>query len=82
MALLYTSVSGMRRLRIHNLSFPVCNDLNDLYSTCETDAIMNYELKKAVKLVLSLFSKVIIKDLCCYELWLKEGYKVSFIISF
>jgi len=47
-ALLYTSVSGQRRLRIHNLSLSVCTTPHDLYRSCETDAIMNYSLKRTI----------------------------------
>uniref|UniRef100_F6XHQ2 Protein transport protein Sec24C n=1 Tax=Ciona intestinalis TaxID=7719 RepID=F6XHQ2_CIOIN len=47
-ALLYTSVSGQRRLRLHNLNLSVCTQLADLYRSCETDVLMNYLAKKAV----------------------------------
>jgi len=48
-ALLYTSVSGQRRLRLHNINLSVCAQLSDMYRCCETDVILNYFAKKAVK---------------------------------
>uniref|UniRef100_A0A8C9VN13 SEC24 homolog D, COPII coat complex component n=1 Tax=Scleropages formosus TaxID=113540 RepID=A0A8C9VN13_SCLFO len=41
-ALLYTSVGGQRRLRIHNLSLSCSSQLADLYKSCETDALVNF----------------------------------------
>ena len=49
MALLYTSVSGQRRLRLHNINLSVCTQYADLYRSCETDVFMNYLAKKSVK---------------------------------
>ena len=48
-ALLFTSVSGQRRLRLHNLNLSVCTQFADLYRCCEADALLNYLAKKAVK---------------------------------
>lgn len=44
-ALLYTSVSGQRRLRIHNLSLNCSSQLSELYKSCETDALINFFAK-------------------------------------
>ena len=44
-ALLYTSVGGQRRLRIHNLAFNCCSQLADLYRCCELDVLMNFFTK-------------------------------------
>lgn len=41
-AVLYTSCSGQRRLRIHNMSVNCCSQLADLYRNCETDTIINF----------------------------------------
>ncbi|NXL91463.1 SC24C protein, partial [Alectura lathami] len=52
-ALLYTSCSGQRRLRIHNLSLNCCTQLADLYRNCETDTLINYLAKYAYRGVLN-----------------------------
>lgn len=52
-ALLYTSASGQRRLRIHNLAFATCSQLADLYRCCELDTAVNYFTKFALRQVLS-----------------------------
>lgn len=43
--MLYTTVSGQRRLRIHNLSLNCSSQLADLYKSCETDALVNFFAK-------------------------------------
>ncbi|MFT7817165.1 protein transport protein Sec24C-like isoform X3 [Arapaima gigas] len=52
-AVLYTSCSGQRRLRVHNLSVNCCTQLADLYRHCETDAIISYFAKHAYRSMLS-----------------------------
>ncbi|XP_059388651.1 protein transport protein Sec24C-like isoform X2 [Carassius carassius] len=52
-AVLYTSCSGQRRLRIHNMAVNCCSQLADLYRNCETDTIINYFAKYAYRSVLS-----------------------------
>lgn len=47
-ALLYTSCSGQRRLRIINLSLKTCSQMADLYRSCDLDTIINYISKQAV----------------------------------
>lgn len=47
-AILFTSVGGQRRLRVHNLSLNVCSQMGDLYRTCDLDTIMNLMLKQSV----------------------------------
>jgi protein transport protein SEC24 len=46
-ALLYTSCSGQRRLRIINLSLKTCSQMSDLYRNCDCDTIINYISKQA-----------------------------------
>ncbi|KAM9426095.1 protein transport protein Sec24C [Pholidichthys leucotaenia] len=48
-AVLYTSCSGQRRLRIHNMAVNCCSQLADLYRNCETDTIINYFSKYALR---------------------------------
>lgn len=48
MALLYTSCSGQRRLRIINLSLKTCSQMADLYRSCDLDTIINYISKQSV----------------------------------
>lgn len=44
-ALLYTTISGQRRLRIHNLSLNCSSHLSELYKSCETDSLINFFAK-------------------------------------
>uniref|UniRef100_A0A4W4EYN8 SEC24 homolog C, COPII coat complex component n=1 Tax=Electrophorus electricus TaxID=8005 RepID=A0A4W4EYN8_ELEEL len=52
-AVLYTSCSGQRRLRVHNMAVNCCTQLADLYRNCETDTIINYFAKYAYRGVLN-----------------------------
>ncbi|XP_072138675.1 protein transport protein Sec24C-like isoform X1 [Mobula birostris] len=62
-ALLYTSCSGQRRLRIHNLSLNCCTQLADLYRNCETDTLINFFVKLAYRGVLSNPTKTVRESL-------------------
>ncbi|CAK8671061.1 unnamed protein product [Clavelina lepadiformis] len=62
-ALLYTSVSGQRRLRLHNINLSVCTQYADLYRSCETDVFMNYLAKKSVNLGCQIATAKIREDL-------------------
>jgi len=44
-ALLYTTVTGQRRLRVHNLSLNCSSQLSELYKSCETDSLINFFAK-------------------------------------
>ena len=44
-AVLFTSISGQRRLRIHNLALNCCAQLADLFRNCELDTTINYMAK-------------------------------------
>ncbi|KAJ8317884.1 hypothetical protein KUTeg_002975 [Tegillarca granosa] len=48
-AVLFTSVSGQRRLRIHNMALNCCTQMADLFRNCELDALINYLSKQAIK---------------------------------
>ncbi|XP_066576734.1 protein transport protein Sec24D [Amia ocellicauda] len=52
-ALLYTTVGGERRLRVHNLSLGCSSQLADLYKSCETDALVNFFAKSAYRAILN-----------------------------
>lgn len=52
-AVLYTSMSGQRRLRIHNIGLNCSSQLADVYKSCETDALINFFAKSAYKAILS-----------------------------
>ncbi|KAK2884608.1 protein transport protein Sec24C isoform X2 [Channa argus] len=58
-AVLYTSCSGQRRLRIHNMAVNCCSQLADLYRNCETDTIINYLAKYAFRGVLNSPAKTV-----------------------
>lgn len=49
-AVLYTSVSGRRRLRILNMCIPVTADYNGLYRTADYETIATYLLKNSIEL--------------------------------
>ncbi|CAL9694912.1 unnamed protein product [Knipowitschia caucasica] len=51
-ALLYTTLSGQRRLRIHNLSLRCSSQLQDMFKSCETDSLVNFFAKSAYRAVL------------------------------
>lgn len=51
-AILFTSVSGQRRIRIHNLILNICDQYANLYQTLELDTIINYMAKLACRSVL------------------------------
>ncbi|CAL8367793.1 unnamed protein product [Boreogadus saida] len=46
-ALLYTTVGGQRRLRVHNLSLNCSSQLMELFKSCETDSLINFFAKIA-----------------------------------
>lgn len=50
-ALLYTSISGQRRLRILTLALTVTSSYTSLYPACDLDAITNYITKVALRSV-------------------------------
>lgn len=52
-ALLYTTLSGQRRLRIHNLSLNCSSQLPELYKSCETDSLINFFAKSAYRAILN-----------------------------
>lgn len=43
--MLYTTIGGQRRLRIHNLSLNCSSQLSEMYKSCETDALVNFFAK-------------------------------------
>uniref|UniRef100_A0A182P5G9 Protein transport protein Sec24C n=1 Tax=Anopheles epiroticus TaxID=199890 RepID=A0A182P5G9_9DIPT len=47
-ALLYTSCSGQRRLRVHNLSLKVCTSLLDLFRCCDLDTTLLFFAKQGL----------------------------------
>ncbi|MEQ2193506.1 hypothetical protein XENOCAPTIV_000363 [Xenoophorus captivus] len=53
-ALLYTTIGGQRRLRIHNLSLNCTSQLSELYKCCETDSLINFFAKSGQLLLFML----------------------------
>ncbi|CAF0727210.1 unnamed protein product [Adineta ricciae] len=58
-ALLYTSISGQRRLRILTLALTVTSAYTSFYPACDLDTIMNFTTKVAVRSVLNSTPKSI-----------------------
>lgn len=46
-ALLYTTTSGERRIRVHTLAVPLVNNLHDLFSRLDTPATINIMMRTA-----------------------------------
>lgn len=44
-AILYTSISGKRRLRVLNAAFNCCTQIADLFKNCELDMVINFMAK-------------------------------------
>lgn len=61
-ALLYTSMSGVRKLRLHNLALPVSSNLADLYKSCDMDTVVNSLTKEFGKALLSSHSYKNLKE--------------------
>jgi len=62
-AILYTSVSGQRRLRVVNNSFNCCSQYADLFRNCELDAYINYMAKHAIRGILNNNPKTVRENL-------------------
>ncbi|KAK7071405.1 Protein transport protein Sec24C, partial [Halocaridina rubra] len=62
-ALLYTSCSGQRRLRIINLALSICSQMADLYKNCDLDTLMNFFGKQAVARLLESSAKQVKENL-------------------
>lgn len=62
-ALLYTSLAGQRRIRIHNLALSVCTQYAHMFSTCDLDVLINYMAKLACRSVLVSTPKSIRENL-------------------
>ncbi|CAN9509537.1 unnamed protein product [Ophioblennius macclurei] len=52
-ALLYTTINGQRRLRIHNLSLNCSSQLSEVYKSSETDSLINFFAKTAYRAILN-----------------------------
>lgn len=48
-ALLFTSCSGQRRLRVINLSLNTSASMADMYRNCELDTIINFQAKQSIQ---------------------------------
>nr|XP_053631901.1 protein transport protein Sec24C-like [Cherax quadricarinatus] len=58
-ALLYTSCSGQRRLRIINMALTVCMQMADLFKNCDLDTLMNFYSKQSIVKLLDTNAKQI-----------------------
>ena len=54
-AVLYTSYSGQRRLRVHNLALNTCSQMAELFRSCELDTMMNIFLKDGLYFFFLIF---------------------------
>jgi len=44
--MLFTSMTGQRRLRIHNLSLNACSQMMELFKNVQHDTLVNFISKK------------------------------------
>merc|ERR1719221_2344066 len=58
-ALLYTSVSGQRRLRICNLALNTCDNVGELYRNCDLDTVVNFLAKQNISRLMEMSPKVV-----------------------
>ncbi|XP_059615793.1 protein transport protein Sec24C [Phlebotomus argentipes] len=58
-ALLYTSCSGQRRLRVMNLCLKTCTQIADLYRSCDLDATILYFAKQGMAKLLENTPKLV-----------------------
>ncbi|XP_067937652.1 protein transport protein Sec24C-like [Watersipora subatra] len=58
-AMLFTSITGQRRLRIHNLSLNVCSLMTEMFKNVEQDTLINFLSKTAVRDQLEKTPKVV-----------------------
>lgn len=61
-ALLYTSFSGERRIRVHTLTVPVCSNLTDMYQRADSDASVSLLAKIAAERFLQVGSKLALEE--------------------
>lgn len=52
-AYLYTSCEAERRIRIHNIMIPLSSNLQDVYSSCDSNSIVNIISKQSLNQVIS-----------------------------
>lgn len=52
-AILYTSLGGQRRLRIHNISFNVTASLQEMFRAAELDTFVNFLSKHSLRMALN-----------------------------
>ncbi|XP_076642810.1 COPII coat complex component secretory 24CD isoform X2 [Halictus rubicundus] len=74
-ALLYTSCSGIRRLRIINLSLKTSSQLAELYRACDLDAIINFFAKQSVFKLIESSPKTIKDNLIARSSCMLAAYR-------
>ncbi|ORX81264.1 hypothetical protein K493DRAFT_242055 [Basidiobolus meristosporus CBS 931.73] len=69
-ALLYTTATGQRRIRLHNLSVPTTTLMANMFKYAEMDATLNLMVKSAVTLALDTSLKAVRDKLTeqCYHI--------------
>lgn len=80
-AVLYTSCSGQRRLRVHNMSVNCCSQLADLYRNCETDTIINFFSKYGGWLSCPAYSWIHLTLSCSFKVSVYVTSKLGVILK-
>lgn len=71
-ALLYTSCSGQRRLRIINIAFSICTQMADLFKNCDLDTLMNFFGKQSIMRLLETNAKQV--SHCHYAVYIQMSF--------
>lgn len=76
-AMIYTSVCGERRVRVHNLALNTCSNLAELYKSACCDTLVNYLVRDTVEKLRfgSLSSKVAKEQLTSRVVSILTGYR-------
>lgn len=61
-ALLYTAINSKRYIRVHNLRLKTTKEINEIFTNCDIECIVNSMLKRSVKSVMekNLYDGIII----------------------
>ncbi len=90
LALLYTTASGERRVRVHSYAMVITDDVGNLYRMADLDAIMNLSLKQVVRQLFTSGSCLDVQDslanacvdnLCSYRRYSPNSTSSSVLLA-
>ncbi|KAL7055613.1 hypothetical protein AAHC03_023028 [Spirometra sp. Aus1] len=74
-AILYTSLSGQRRLRVHNLALSTSSNASDVYRLADLDTYMNWLSKTCLQAAVARTSAQIVADVTAKVAHTLAGYR-------